>query len=688
MVVLQAQEPSAGEGGETVVTAPRSEAPATDTGADRVVVTAEELAATGERSLPRQIGKATGVWIQETNLGGGSPLIQGLSGNQVLLLVDGVRMNDSTTRNGVNQMLNGVDPATVDRVEVIRGPRSVLYGTDALGGVVLIWTKTRKPSSVDGDERVHGAFEARGETAAGGWVGSAELSGGFSGLGMLAIGSYHDWHGLHSADGEVDNTGYEGGALFGSFETRLDPVRTLRLTSSITKDHDVPRTDRLNPGFGQTDPANEEFDFVIQNRQRVVLAYGDRSGFLSDELEARLSFRFYEEERRIRAFGSNTQRQEQDTTNTIGIGVDLKKALGEGHLLTYGFDADYDDVDSKRLDVDITTGVGTPNDGAFAPGSHFFSGGAFLQYEVTTWEHWDATLGGRWNYFAFGFQDLTTGEDEDGNFDAVSGSFALGRDLGEDVRLVGTVARGFRAPNLAELARDATFFGGEELHNADLDPEESLYGELALDVLKETWNGAVAVFHNNIDDVVGSTLVDPGGPQTGDEIYLRENIGTLEVYGAFLRAMTRLGGAQSPWSAETVVEYTYGQQYSDFVDPNTNTRPFNDEPGQRIPPLHGFVGLRYDIGPGWLGWVALSTAWAAEQDRLSPQDLADPRIDPNGTDGWVTVDLDLGGPLGKDAQDSRWYVGVHNIFNEDYRVHGSGIDGPGIGLVVGARWSL
>lgn len=105
------------EVGETVVRSPRSLAPATDTRADRVVVTAEELAATGERSLPGQIAKAAGVWLQETNLGGGSPLLQGLSGNQVLLVVDGVRMNDSATRTGVNQMLNGIDPATVERVK-------------------------------------------------------------------------------------------------------------------------------------------------------------------------------------------------------------------------------------------------------------------------------------------------------------------------------------------------------------------------------------------------------------------------------------------------------------------------------------------------------------------------------------------------------------------------------------------
>lgn len=677
------------EVGETVVRSPRAEAPATDTRADRVVVTAEDLAATGERSLPTQLAKAAGVWLQETNLGGGSPLIQGLSGNQILLVIDGVRMNDSATRTGVNQMLNGIDPATVDRVEVIRGPRTVIYGSDALGGVVLVWTKTRKPiGDGPGDSAFHSAVEVRGYTATEGQTGSVELSDAYARHAWLFVGGAHDWGDLHSADGEILNTAYSGNSLFGSWETLLGERRSLRLTSMITKDYDVPRTDRLNTGYGQTQPSNSEFEYSIQDRQRVMLAYDDRSDDLFvDALEARLSFRYYKEERQIRGFGSSTRRIEQDVTNTVGAGVDLKQAIGDTQLLTFGFDVDYDDVDSSRLDVDTGTGNGTPNDGAFAPGSHFLSSGVFVQDEIASFAPFDVTVGARWNYFTFGFEDIASGEDEDGDFDSASGSLSIGRPVGGGTRIVGTVASGFRAPGLAELARDATFFGGDELHNADLDPETSLYGELAVEVTKLTWTASLAVFHNNISDVVGGSLVDAGGPATGDEIYLRENTGTLELWGTYVVGRTKLGGAESNWSGDAGVEYTYGQQYSDFVDPNTGEKPFNDVPGQRIPPLHGWVGLRYDVGPGWFGWIDLGSAWALDQDRLSPQDEGDPRIDPEGTDGWMTVDLDVGGPIGETPTGSNWFFGVHNILDEDYRIHGSGMDAPGIGLVVGARWS-
>jgi outer membrane receptor protein involved in Fe transport len=82
-------------------------------------------------------------------------------------------------------------------------------------------------------------------------------------------------------------------------------------------------------------------------------------------------------------------------------------------------------------------------------------------------------------------------------------------------------------------------------------------------------------------------------------------------------------------------------------------------------------------------WGALELLAAAEQDDLHPGDVSDPRIDPNGTPGWGVVNLDLGGVFGERG---RWSVGVHNLFDAAYRRHGTGFDGPGLGLVVGLGW--
>jgi len=698
VLALAALFPQEGAPSETVVTAPRSARSATTPLTQVSLVTAEELAQTGERSLPRALSKAAGLFVQETNLGGGAPILRGLIGNQVLIVVDGVRLNDSTTRGGPNQSLNSIDAATVERVEIVRGPSSVLYGSDALGGAILIWTKSRAPASCTGGEseqarRIRAVLDGQYLSSVEGWEGSLELSGALANDGLLGIGSYHDWSDLTAGAGEeVEHTGYDGNGLFASWEHALGAERALRFSAARTRDYDVPRSDRMNVGYGQTEPANEEWYYALQDRERYLLAYDDRrAGGLCDSMQVRLSLRRYQEERQIRKTGSSTRTLESDQTDTLGLGVDWRKALGDAHLLTWGLDADYDQVDSTREDVDLGTGVSTPKEGAFAPDSRYLATGVFVQDEIFALEPFDVTAGVRYSYFDFGFEDPESGADEDGDFDALTASLQVARDLSESSRLAATLSQGFRAPNLADLAKSASFFAGTELANPDLDPEESWMAELAYDYVRPAWSLGTALYYNEIEDAIGARLIDPGDPTTsGDETYQRDNVGELRYLGAELVGQTRLGGADSPWLARAVAESVWGRQFDDTQDPNTGEEPFWDVPARRVPPFHGQLALRYEPARLlWrIGWIELAYAWAFEQGQLNPGDEADPRIDPDGTEAWNTVDLDLGGPIGASGQGSSWRLGLHNLFDESYRVHGSGIDAPGFGVVLGVRVSI
>jgi outer membrane receptor protein involved in Fe transport len=679
---------------ETVVRSPRAERTATTSAASVTVISAEELAQTGERSLPRMIAKAGGVFVQETNLGGGAPILRGLIGNQILIVVDGVRLNDSTTRGGPNQSLNGIDPATVERVEIIRGPMSVLYGSDALGGAVLIWTKSRPSARSDEPSeearRLRAMLDTTYQSATQGWRSALGLSDATESNGWLAIGSLQSFDDLETAEGEVPFTGYDGQAWFGSWEHALSRARRVRVAASRTRDFDVPRTDRLNAGFGQTQPADAEHVFNVQDRQRYQVTYSDDEPGLSDRMEARLSFRKYLEERTIRGTGSSTRRLEKDDTETIGVGADWRKAIGDAHLVTWGFDADYDDVDATRDDVNVNTGVVTPRTGSFAPGSDYLSTGVFVQDEIFAFEPFDVTAGLRYSYFDFRFREVTTGDETDGSFDAFTGSLQVARDLAEGVRITGSIGQAYRAPNLADVARNATFAGGTELANPDLDPEQSLYEEIALDLARGAWSASIGVFHNDLSDQIGRVLVSdptPGNPGSGDEIYQRVNAGDVEYWGAEATARVALSGGGSAWSVEGAIAYVEGE-FEDTLDPTTGL-PLSDVPASKVPPLNGRVALCYEPPAplGAIAWADLTLWWADEQDELSPFDLVDPRMDPDGTDGWTRLDLDLGGPIGEAGSGATWYAGVHNLLDEAYRVHGSGLDAPGLGFVVGAHLS-
>ena len=302
--------------------------------------------------------------------------------------------------------------------------------------------------------------------------------------------------------------------------------------------------------------------------------------------------------------------------------------------------------------------------------------GVFLQDE-TGFGEFDATLGARFSYYDFAFDGFDDGPKEEGSFDSLAFSGTLARQLSDSVRVTGTLAQGYRAPNLEDLANTGTFAGGTEIGNPELDPERALSADLALDYSRGLWTAGAAAFFTRIKDAIGRILLDEGDPgTTGDETYLRENVGRVDLYGGEARLRHPIGdaGLFGAYSATL----TKGRQFDDVLDPTDGVTD-----ARRIPPLFGRAALEYRPAAAVLGvadWIDLELLWADEQDDLNKLDKLDPRINPDGTAGWGELNFDLGGGF---SQALTWNAGVHNIFDKEYRVHSSGIDAPGRALVFG-----
>jgi len=141
----------------------------------QAIQTAEEIARRPANVLPQALRELPGVHVQQTTSGQGSPFIRGLTGQQVLALVNGIRFNNSTFRPGANQYTALIDPDLVDRVEIVRGPGSTQYGSDSLGGTINFFTGSARNYD---DSSTHGNFNIAFASADLSAAGSANVSGG------------------------------------------------------------------------------------------------------------------------------------------------------------------------------------------------------------------------------------------------------------------------------------------------------------------------------------------------------------------------------------------------------------------------------------------------------------------------------------------------------------------------------
>ena len=336
------------------VTATREERETFDVPRSVSVVPETELLRTAPRTSAEALTRAPGVFVQKTNHGGGSPFVRGLVGNQVLVLVDGIRLNNSTFRYGPNQYLATVDPGTVNRFEVLRGSGSVQYGSDALGGVIHV--RNRDPLLSAGG--MLPTIGATGRLMSQGMEQSVRLNLGVATprvavAGNVAVRNFGDL--VAGGDLGVESpSGYR--------ETNADirgVVKTGRSTTmTFAYDHvyqdDVPRWDQVaQRGYSRYafDPQVRQFAFARLDQSRT--------GSWFNGLTVTTAWVRSRERRERQRVGSSTLTTEQDTVNTYAVTAEARSAPLPGLTIVAGVEVYADQVDSWRVDSDATAGTST-----------------------------------------------------------------------------------------------------------------------------------------------------------------------------------------------------------------------------------------------------------------------------------------------------------------------------------------
>ncbi len=652
---------------EVVVTGSRVEESVYESPQAVSTVTREEVLKRNYRTTPEALTYEPGVMVQKTAHGQGSPFIRGLTGKQVLILVDGVRLNNSTFRFGPNQYLATVDPATIERIEVVRGPGSVLYGSDALGGVINIITRKRqsfKPGSAFNGEAnlVYGSADKEKTARLAG-------EGNVDSFGYWLGGDYRDFDDLEGGGdiGTQEFTGYNEYHANAVFTYRPSAKRRLDFIVQQTTQLNLPRTDKFVN-------SNESRIYDPQERTFFSLQWDDAyHSAMTDRLKISLNYQLAHEALEQKKFTSSTLKSKDDKVGSTSLLMQADKAIGDSHLLTYGFEVYSDRVDSQRVDTDTSTGVSKDKRGNFPDGSKYLTSGLYLQDQYFVSDTSTVTAGIRYSYS----RAQTTLEgfgDFDESYDDVTASLRWSGEIQQGLRLFAGIAQGFRAPNLDDIAVLKSTNEGEDVPSPDLKSEKSINYEIGLKFNKEKWQGTLTTFYSDFTDLIdrrpgtykGLGFIDDNGngvqDPDEDNVVQKFNVGNAYIYGIEMDGSVFLNRDYSLFGNAS---WSYGQNQTD------------DEPLSRIPPARLIAGLRWEK-PGSPWWLEPLAEFVDNQDRLSSRDVSDPRIPAGGTPGYAL--LNLRGGWGDRRQ--RVDVALNNLADREYKVHGSGLFGPGRELKV------
>jgi hemoglobin/transferrin/lactoferrin receptor protein len=637
---------------QVVITALRKKEQALNTPYSTAVVDTDYLNKFSPRTTPEALMNFNGVFVQKTNHGGGSAFIRGLTGNQTLLLVDGIRLNNATFRYGPNQYLNTIDAFTIQHIEVLKGSGAVQYGSDALGGAIQVITKTPLFTNGEPAWKVQllgrGVTQAMEQTARGGVSYTTRKIAAQVGITHRRFGD------LIGGDtsGRQAPSGYTEIAIDAKAKLQLRQNILLTIAHQLVQQRKVPVYHKV---------VLEDFSTNEINPQCRILSYAklnfQTNHTLLHQIEITASFQQNKEGRNSRKNTSLLLRKEKDQVSTKGLTVDIASIINKHWSVNSGVEWYHDRINSSRVDINTQTNEGQYKRGLYPNNANYCNYAAYSLHHFNKGK-WRFDAGVRFNAFDIRMADTVLGNVRIRPTALVFNAAAL-YNIGKGHRVYITINSGFRAPNIDDMGTLGIVDFRYEIPTQELLPEKSLNYEAGYKFGNQRLSLEASVYYMQLQQLITRVKLN-GQIINGYAVYRKENTEQAFIRGAE-GSLNML--ISSYWRAGGSINYTYGQ--------NTTKQ----EPLRRIPPVNGRLFLQLEKKQ----WFATAESWfASRQNRLAQGDKEDNRINPGGTPAWRVVNFYAGYGWRK----LKMNITFQNIFNADYRTHGSGINGMGRSILV------
>jgi hemoglobin/transferrin/lactoferrin receptor protein len=658
------------------------------------------------------------VFVQKSQAGGGSPVVRGFEASRVLLMVDGVRMNSAIFRAGHLQNIITVDNMILDRVEIIYGPSSTLYGSDALGGVVNLFTKqpqlfksniaSKKAAwNVDGNlvyRYGNGQNEQRQHIdiniANNKWAYLTSFTN--SSFGDLRQGNkrttaYPDFGKRffyvareNNIDVVKDNSasvniqklsGYNQTDLLQKLMYQPNENTTHILNVQISNSSHINRYDRLTE-TSKGLPVYSEWYYGPQVRNMIgyKLTKSQLNGYFQ-KLTTNVNYQHLEESRMSRRFKSNDKEYRFEAVDMVGLNMDLLHQ-GKSSALNIGIESYYNNVGSTAYSNNIATNVRSSIATRYSDGpTNMANYALYAQHTQFLKGNWVLNTGLRLNSVQLNanFKDTAlmhfpfTDANQDNT--AITGNIGMAYNGADGLRVSFGASSGFRAPNVDDLTKVFdTRTGYVVVPNKDLKPEYTYNTELNISKTTSTYSIGASLFYtwfknalvvdkfkwNNASSILYQGIMS--------DVYATQNKAKAVVYGLNVNGSANL-------SPNTILAATYTYTKGNYADRKLD----------HIPPSYGRIGLKQELKKFSAEIFTVFNGWKRIEDYNLNGEDNEIYATKEGMPAWQIWNINTSYQPTKKLNLS---LQIENIADLNYRYFASGISALGRNYVVQARYSF
>lgn len=645
------------------------------------------------------------IYVQKSQGGGGSPVLRGFEANKILLIVDGVRMNNAIYRGGHLQNSITLDPSMLEKAEIVYGPNAIMYGSDALGGVIHYISRNPQLSDENQSYRVNANASAQVATANSSWKTHLDFNLAtrkFGSLTSFTNGVYGDirmgarrdpyledygkcFRYLENIGGldsimENDNpliqknTGYSQIDLLQKFRYKPTPNIDLIANLQYSTSSVIPRYDMLNDSTDDGNLKYAKWQYGPQNRFLGSIKSQIKShALLFDDLVAIAAFQNIQESRISRKYRNPEETTQEEDVDVYSLSLDLIKKFKTSNWLIYGIDANFNTVHSQAQSVNINTGSAAktlsryPDDGSITS-----SYAAYASLKSKIGSQFIITMGGRYNYnrLKADYSDFVSDlpflslNIKKSAFTGSLGGIYLPTESSKINMMLST---GYRIPNLDDMAKIRAKGDQITFPNQEVNPEYTYNGELSF---SKTFDGYIQLngtyFISYLSDVivrVPYTFADGADSMLYDGEYLKTYVNDNSDRGLIHGlSMNMVSDLNSSISFRGTLNYTYGRDLT------------NDMPLAHIPPIYGKADFIYETKKFTHEFYFIYSGWKRLEDMAITGEDNEDEATEHGFPGWYTINLRTTYRFNNSIS---LQLAIENVIDNFYKPYASAVAAPG-----------